>query len=248
MSSIGTGYDLSPTTYSPDGRVFQVEYALKAVSNSGTVVALRVKDGVVLAVEKEVPSKLLVMSSQRRIYTIDGRIGIAMAGLTADARTLAAEARSQASEWRTNFGIPITPSQLAHRLALHIHTYTMRSPVRPYGVSVLLAGMEDGKPKLFHIDPSGTALGYMGTSIGGRSHQAKSEIEKLSLDELSVFDGVKECGKILHVVRQREQAQTKEFCFEMTWVSEQRSHELVPDELVVEADRLGQQFVDEMEM
>ncbi|KAG1035647.1 hypothetical protein G6F55_013557 [Rhizopus delemar] len=76
MTSIGTGYDLSVSTYSPDGRVFQVEYANKAVDNSGTAIGLRVKDGVVLAVEKLIQSKLLVQGANRRIQSADLHIGI----------------------------------------------------------------------------------------------------------------------------------------------------------------------------
>ena len=76
MTNIGTGYDLSSTTYSPDGRIFQVEYAHKAVENSGTAIALRVKDGVIFAVEKIVVSKMLEPTSNRRIHTVDSHIGM----------------------------------------------------------------------------------------------------------------------------------------------------------------------------
>ncbi|RWS21113.1 proteasome subunit alpha type-3-like protein, partial [Leptotrombidium deliense] len=84
MSAIGTGYDLSASQFSPDGRVFQVEYAQKAVENSGTAVALRGKDGVVFAVEKLVASKLHESGSNKRIATIDRHVGCAVAGLLAD--------------------------------------------------------------------------------------------------------------------------------------------------------------------
>ncbi|KAL0223677.1 hypothetical protein P9112_003067 [Eukaryota sp. TZLM1-RC] len=246
MSSIGTGYDLSPTTYSPDGRVFQVEYANKAVANSGTVVALRVSDGVVFAVEKEVPSSLLLMSSQKRVYTIDERIGFAMAGLTADARTLASEARDQAKQWRSSFGTAISPSQLAKRIALHMHIYTMRSPVRPYGVSTLIGGMEDNEPTLYLVDPSGSHLGYMATAIGNRSHQAKAELERLSLTTMTVEEAVKEAAKVLHVVRQREQATTKEYVLEMSWVRADGTHSLVPEFIVSQADEFGRKYAEDM--
>ncbi|CAG8589574.1 17944_t:CDS:2 [Cetraspora pellucida] len=96
MTSIGTGYDLSVSTYSPDGRVFQVEYAAKAVDNSGTAIGLRVKDGVVLAVEKLVQSKLLVPRSNRRIQTVDTHIGVTIAdrvGHYAQAYTLYSNVR-----------------------------------------------------------------------------------------------------------------------------------------------------------
>ena len=86
MSSIGTGYDQSTTTYSPDGRVFQVEYATKAVDNSGTAIGIRCVDGVVMGVEKQKLSKLMVEGSNRRIFTVDKHTGMAISGLQADAR------------------------------------------------------------------------------------------------------------------------------------------------------------------
>ena len=88
MSSIGTGYDLSTSTFSPDGRVFQVDYAQKAVESSGTAVAIRGKDGVVFAVEKIITSKLYEKSANRRIFSIDRHIGMAGSGLYADVRQL----------------------------------------------------------------------------------------------------------------------------------------------------------------
>ena len=95
MTSIGTGYDLSASQFSPDGRVFQIEYAGKAVENSGTAVAIRGKDGVVFAVEKIVTSKLYEKGANRRIFTIDRHIGMAAAGLVTDARQLADIARDE---------------------------------------------------------------------------------------------------------------------------------------------------------
>ena len=86
MSSIGTGYDQSTTTFSPDGRVFQIEYAAKAVENSGTAIGIRCKDGVVLGVEKQKLSKMMLPGSNRRIYTVDKCTGIAVSGMMADAR------------------------------------------------------------------------------------------------------------------------------------------------------------------
>ena len=95
MTSIGTGYDLSASQFSPDGRVFQIEYANKAVENSGTALAIRGKDGVVFAVEKIVTSKLYEKGANRRIFNIDSHVGMAAAGLVTDARQLASIARDE---------------------------------------------------------------------------------------------------------------------------------------------------------
>merc|ERR1712137_420783 len=109
MSSIGTGYDLSASQFSPDGRVFQVEYAQKAVENSGTSIALKGKDGVVFAVEKLVTSKLYENGANRRIFSVDTHIGMAVAGLLADSRQIFETARKEASNYRSEYGsnIPV---------------------------------------------------------------------------------------------------------------------------------------------
>ncbi|GIL76213.1 hypothetical protein Vretifemale_5708 [Volvox reticuliferus] len=107
MSGIGTGYDLSATTYSPDGKVFQTEYAQKAVDNSSTVLGLRCKDGVVLACEKLVLSKLLVEGSNRRIHNIDRHVGVAVAGLAPDGRMVANRAWDEAASYKHVYGEPI---------------------------------------------------------------------------------------------------------------------------------------------
>ncbi|KAK4822542.1 hypothetical protein QYF61_015548 [Mycteria americana] len=109
-------YDLSASTFSPDGRVFQVEYAMKAVENSSTAIGIRCKDGVVFGVEKLVLSKLYEEGSNKRLFNVDRHVGMAVAGLLADARSLADIAREEASNFRSNYGydIPlkvIRPSQ-----------------------------------------------------------------------------------------------------------------------------------------
>src|SRR3989338_3850563 len=98
MTSIGTGYDYSCTTFSPDGRVFQVEYAEKAVEGAPTALGFRCVDGVVLAVENLIPSKMLEDNSNRRIHTLDKKIGCAHTGLIPDARQLVARGRSESRQ------------------------------------------------------------------------------------------------------------------------------------------------------
>ncbi|KAB5540714.1 hypothetical protein DKX38_013688 [Salix brachista] len=100
MSSIGTGYDLSVTTFSPDGRVFQIEYAAKAVDNSGTVIGIKCKDGIVMGVEKLIASKMMLPGSNRRIHSVHRHSGMAVAGLAADGRQIVARAKSEATNYQ----------------------------------------------------------------------------------------------------------------------------------------------------
>lgn len=108
MTSIGTGYDLSNSTFSPDGRVFQVEYAAKAVENSGTSIGIRTKNCVVLASEKLVTSKLLVPRRNLKLGSVDRHIGVAMSGLGPDGVHFLGRARDEANSWRQTYKVPIS--------------------------------------------------------------------------------------------------------------------------------------------
>ena len=125
MSSIGTGYDQSTTTFSPDGRVFQVEYAAKAVDNSSTAVGIRCKDGVVMAVEKPKLSKMLVAGSNRRIMHVDKQSGICISGMIPDARQIVNHARNEAARYLDLYGDNMPGHVLTDRIAGLMHTYTL---------------------------------------------------------------------------------------------------------------------------
>jgi len=124
MTSIGTGYDLSNSVFSPDGRNFQVEYAVKAVENGGTAIGIRCKDGVVLAVEKIISSKLLKPGANKRIAKVDRNIGIVSAGLVPDGRHFVSRARDEASSWRSTYKGKLPTSVLASRLGGYVQAYT----------------------------------------------------------------------------------------------------------------------------
>eukprot|EP00698_Gefionella_okellyi_P003024 TRINITY_DN12849_c0_g1_i1.p1 TRINITY_DN12849_c0_g1~~TRINITY_DN12849_c0_g1_i1.p1 ORF type:complete len:256 (+),score=46.15 TRINITY_DN12849_c0_g1_i1:86-853(+) len=231
MSSIGTGYDLSATTYSPDGRVFQIEYAGKAVDNSGTAIALRCKDGVVLGVEKLVLSRMLEPGSNRRIFSIDRHIGAAIAGLHADGRLVINKARSEARAYKNTYGHPIPVKVLNDRLSQFVQMNTLYGSTRPYGVGIFLAGMDAGTPQLYYVEPSGVSWGYFGAAMGKAKQQAKSEIEKLNLKEMSCRQAIFEVSKIIHQVH--DEVKDRDFEFELSWVCEEsgNEHQFVPDQL-----------------
>ncbi|KAF0987258.1 hypothetical protein HZS_7460 [Henneguya salminicola] len=140
-SAIGTGYDYSASQYSPDGKIFQIEYARKAVENSSTAIGICLKNGVVLAVEKEITSKLYEKNTANRIYHIDKRIGMAVSGITADARQvrfyiinkIVAFARKECKSYRELYGSSMSLLALTHRVALLVHAYTTYSGFRPFG-------------------------------------------------------------------------------------------------------------------
>ncbi|KAH9994104.1 20S proteasome subunit [Russula compacta] len=244
MTSIGTGYDLSASTYSPDGRIFQVEYANKAVDNSGTAIGLRVKDGIVLAVEKLVHSKLLVPGANRRIQTIDRHIGLASSGLLADGRHLANRARDEAANYRDNYREPAPLKALADRLGLYVQAYTLYSSVRPFGCSTILGSVDKDGPSIYVIEPSGVFYGYHGAAVGKGRQLAKTELEKLKLSELTIREAVFEAARIIHLVH--DDAKEKEFELELSWIGSESDgrHVPVPRDLFEEADRRAKEALE----
>ncbi|XP_065066305.1 proteasome subunit alpha type-3-like [Rhopilema esculentum] len=245
MSSIGTGYDLSANQFSPDGRVFQVEYAMKAVENSSTAIAIRCRDGVIFAVEKLITSKLHESGTGHRIFNVDKHVGMAVAGVLADARQVVKIAREEAADYRAVFGSPIPLKYLVERVAGYIHLYTLYSAYRPFGCSILLSSYEHGKPGLYMIDPSGVFYGYWGCAIGKAKQNAQTEIEKLKVTDYDCKEAVNVAAKIIHIIH--DEVKDKSFELEMSWVGEASGgqHEIVPKAMIQEAEDLAKKAMEE---
>ncbi|KAL9229347.1 hypothetical protein vseg_004824 [Gypsophila vaccaria] len=247
MSSIGTGYDLSVTTYSPDGRLFQCEYATKAVDNSGTAVAIKCKDGVVLGVEKLVQSKMMLPGSNRRIHSVHRHSGMAVAGLAADGRQIVARAKAEATNYESTYGEPIPVKELAERVASYVHLSTLYWWLRPLGSAVILGGYDRDGPQLYMVEPSGISYRYFGAAIGKGKQAAKTEIEKLNLSEMTCREGVLEVAKIIYKVH--DEAKDKSFELELSWVCDEskKEHQKVPEGLLEEAKAAATAALEEMD-
>jgi len=235
MSATGAGYDYSVTSYSPDGRVFQVEYAAKAVEKAGTVVGIRCQDGVVLGVEKVIPNKMLVRTSNRRIYNVDLHAGMAVTGLAADARQIVNRAREEARDFRSFYGSEITGDVLCNRVAGFIHMYTLYWYLRPFGASVLLSTYDQNGPSLYMIDPAGIANKYFATAIGKHMRSAKSELEKIDFKKITCREAVKEIARIIY--KFHDDIKEKDFEVELSWVCQEsnKQHQFVPADIFNEA-------------
>lgn len=240
MSSIGTGYDLSASQFSPDGRVFQVEYAQKAVENSGTAIGLKGKDGVVFAVEKLVTSKLYETGANKRIFSVDDHVGLAVAGLLADAKQIVETARIECSNYRNQYGSDIPLKYLNDRVSMFMHAYTLYSAVRPFGCSAIMGSYDsvDG-PIMYVVDPSGVSHGYYGCAIGKAKQAAKTEMEKLKTADLGLKDLAKEAARIIYLVH--DELKDKAFELELSWVGAATNgkHERVPKAVFQEAERFA---------
>lgn len=251
MSGIGTGYDLSTTTYSPDGKVFQVDYACKAVDNGGLALGIQCVDGVVLGVEKLLPLKMLVPGSNRRIAPVDRHAGMAGTGLAPDARQIMARARSECSNYKSFYGDKIPSKILADRMANYLHMFTLYWSVRPFGAAVLLAVRDPatGKYELYLVEPSGECQRYRGMAIGKGRQAAKNEIEKLDLGNLSAAEAVRHVARIVYATHDEKD---KEFECELSWICDASGGEFkrVPKNLVdeaVEAAKAALESDDEMD-
>lgn len=170
-------YDTDITTYSPQGRLHQVEYAMEAVKQGSAVVGMRSKTHVILATLKRSSSELA--SHQKKLSAVDDHVGVAIAGLTADARVLTRFMRSECLNHSYVYNSPLPISRLALSVADKCQVSTQRASKRPYGVGLLIAGYDSTGPHLFETSPSGNYYEYNSMAIGSRSQSAKTYLEKM---------------------------------------------------------------------
>ena len=183
------GYDRAITVFSPDGRLFQVEYAREAVKRGATAIGVKTKEGVVLVADRRVTSRLLEPDTIEKIYIIDDHIGAATSGLVADARILIDRARLEAQINRLTYDEPISIKDLAKRICDFKQQFTQFGGVRPFGVSLLIAGVDE-KPRLYETDPSGALLEYKATAIGAGRNVVMEYFEKEYDDNMSFEDAM----------------------------------------------------------
>ncbi|KAI3630150.1 hypothetical protein MIR68_011585 [Amoeboaphelidium protococcarum] len=178
-----TEYDRGVNTFSPEGRLFQVEYAMEAIKLGSTAVGIQTSQGVILAVEKRVNSPLLEPSCIRKIEELDTHIGCAMSGLTADSRTIIDHARVTAANHHFVYNEKIKVESVAQAicdLALKFGEGADGEQAvmsRPFGVALLIAGVDEKGPQLFHTDPSGTFVQWQAKAIGAGSEGAQTELQ-----------------------------------------------------------------------
>jgi proteasome alpha subunit len=161
-----SGYDRAITVFSPDGRLYQVEYAMEPVRKGWTTVGIKVDDGVVIVAEKRRSSPLVDISATGKILLIDRHIGVAYAGLSADARVLIDEARVYAQVHRMTYDEDADVEAVTRRVGDVMQTYTQHGGARPFGVALLIGGISRGAPKLFMTDSSGAYTSYKAAAVG----------------------------------------------------------------------------------
>ena len=166
MQPSGRGYDHGITTFSPDGRLFQVEYARESVKRGTTTVGLKYKSGVLLIVDKRIASRLIIPESIDKVYKIDEHIGFATSGLVADARQLVARARSECQNNRITYRDKVPVDILTKKICDFKQSFTQYGGVRPFGTALLIAGVDENGIHLYETDPSGAYQSYHAGAVG----------------------------------------------------------------------------------
>jgi len=183
-------YDRGITIFSPDGRLYQVEYAREAVKRGTASVGIRAADGVVLAADKRARSPLMEPESIEKLHKADDHVGVASAGHVADARQLIDFARRQAQVNRLRYGEAIGIETLTKTITDHIQQYTQIGGARPFGVALIVGGVENGEPRLFETDPSGTPYEWQALSIGSNRSDLRDYLEAEYEPDISTDEAV----------------------------------------------------------
>lgn len=232
----GGGYDRAITVFSPDGKLFQVQYAQEAVKRGYTALGVKTKAGVVLAAERRTTSELVEDGSVEKIFKIDEHVGAAASGLIADARVLIDRARVEAQVNRIRYDELISVGSLAKTIGDAKQIYTQHAGVRPFGTRFLIGGVGEKGPHLFETDPSGVVAAYKAHAIGGGAEEAievleENYSEKMDLDE-SVQLALKALNKVIEgklQVRKVEMAKAETETQEFQKMSDEEISEAISE-------------------
>jgi len=222
-------YDRAITVFSPDGRLFQVEYAKEAVKRGATAIGICAKDGVVFVAFKSIHSKLIVPESLKKIFEIDDHIGVIASGLIADARRLVDSARVDAQRHRITYNEAADVETIARNTCDMMQVYTQYGGIRPFGVSLLIGGY-DSAPRLFEAEPSGAMTAYKADSIGASKKEVDEILERRYKDTMNVHDAVKLAVEALK--RTQDEKLTAEN-IEISYIDVSKKHKILSEKEIV---------------
>ena len=198
------GYDRAITMFSPDGRLLQVEYAKKTVRQGSTAIGMACKDGVVLITDKRIVDSLVVAEAVEKIWQIDDHIVATASGILSDARVLVERAQLRAQQHRVTYDSPIDVLTIVKDVSNLKQFCTQSGGLRPFGVSLLIAGIDDTGAKLFETDPTGIYFQYRATVIGEGEPEIEEVLKKEFRDDLRMEDAIKLGLKALYKVIEKE--------------------------------------------
>ena len=181
------GYDMTPTMYSPDGRIYQVEYAIETVKRGTLAIGVASKDGVIMAVEEKART-LQTSNVTQKIFQVDYHIGVAAAGYIPDARVQVDGARFFSQGNRMTYDESVEVATVAKHLADQAHQFTQYGGVRPNGVSMIIAGIDQKGESIYVTDPSGTYVQFAAVAIGSGSDEVNAFLEKNYNENMNLED------------------------------------------------------------
>lgn len=196
MQHQAMGYDRAATMFSPDGHLLQVEYAEKIVKIGSASIGVVCKDGVVIVADKRIRDKLVAPESTHKIFEIDSHIMATSAGILADARVLVDQAQVLSQQNRITYGSPIEPISVMRMIADRKQMFTQYGGARPYGVSVMIGGVNKGKASLYASEVYGNYFSYKANAIGENDEKIKEMLRQDYKEGMSMDEGIKFCLKI----------------------------------------------------
>lgn len=194
------GYDRAITMFSPDGRLLQVEYAKKTVKQGSTAIGMVCSDGVLLVTDKRLQDKLLVSAAVEKIFQVDEHLAMTAAGIMSDARVLVERAQLTAQQHNVTYDTPIEVITIVKDITTLKQICTQSGGLRPFGVSMLVAGVDLDGPSLYETDPTGIYFRYKATAIGEADLEVKDMLDNEYKESLTIEQGFKLCVKILSKV------------------------------------------------
>jgi proteasome alpha subunit len=200
MSHQMMGYDRAITMFSPDGRLLQVEYAKKTVRQGSTAIGMMCADGVLLVTDKRMVDELIVPESVEKIFQIDGHIGATAAGIVSDARVLVERAQLRAQQHKVTYDSPIDTLTIVKDICNLKQICTQSGGLRPFGVSIIVAGIDESGARVFVTDPTGIYFQYKATAIGEGETEIEDILHKDYRETMTIEDGLRLCVKALKKV------------------------------------------------
>ena len=194
------GYDRAITMFSPDGRLLQVEYAKKTVRQGSTAIAMVCADGILFVTDKRVIDSLVVPEAVEKIWQIDEHMGATASGILSDARVLIERAQLKAQQHRITYDSPIDTLSVVKEICDLKQICTQSGGLRPFGVSLLIAGIEDHTPRLYETDPTGIFFQYKATAIGEGEVEVEEILHNEYKPELTIEEGLRISLKALKKV------------------------------------------------
>lgn len=191
MSHQAMGYDRTSIMFSPDGRLLQVEYAKKTVKQGTSTLGIVCKDGVLLVADKRITDKLIVPTSIEKVYQIDEHIGASGSGILSDGRILIERAQVVAQQHKVTYDEPIEVGEIVKDISNLKQAYTQVGGARPFGVSILFAGVDKEGARLFLTDPTGIFFEFKATAIGEGDTEIKDMLDKEYKETITLEEGLK---------------------------------------------------------